>query len=160
MLQIRILTLGKTRTNFIAAGNREYLKRLQPYARTELVILPAAKVPARLSTATINAIKDQEAQIILAAMKPSEYLIALSEEGQQFTSVKLASQLEKLAAQGHSRLALAIGGTLGLSPVVLQRAGLVLSLSRLTFTHELARLILLEQLYRACKINANEPYHY
>ena len=160
MLQIRILTLGKTKSSFIASGNKEYLKRLQPYARVELVTLPAAKIPPRLSDAAITAIKDQEAQTILTALKPSKYLIALHEDGQQFTSPQLAILLEKLSTRGQSRLAFAIGGTLGLSPAVLQQAGTVLSLSRFTFTHELARLILLEQLYRAFKISANEPYHY
>ena len=160
MLHIRILALGKTKISFIAAGNREYLKRLQPYARVELVTLPAVKIPSRLSDAAITEIKSQEARTILTALKPNEYFIALSEDGRQFTSPELATMLYKLALQGRSRLAFAIGGTLGLAPTVLQRADTVLSLSPLTFTHELARLILLEQLYRAFKISAHEPYHY
>ncbi|NLG86815.1 MAG: 23S rRNA (pseudouridine(1915)-N(3))-methyltransferase RlmH [Firmicutes bacterium] len=144
----------------MAAGNREYLTRLQPYARVELITLPAAKIPPRLDAAAVAAIKDQEAQTILTDIKPNDYFIALSEDGQQLTSPKFAAMLQKLALAGHSRLAFVVGGTLGLGPAVFQRADTVLSLSSFTFTHELARLILLEQLYRAFKINANEPYHY
>lgn len=133
---------------------------MQPYARVELVTLPAVKIPPRISDADSIAIKAVEAQTLMKALKPGEYLVALTEDGQQFTSLQLAAQLQELANQGYSRLAFVIGGTLGLAPEVLERARMVLSLSRLTFTHELARLILLEQLYRAFKINAGEPYHY
>jgi 23S rRNA (pseudouridine1915-N3)-methyltransferase len=159
-VQIRILTPGKTRAAFIAAGSREYLKRLRPYARVELVTLPAVKIPPRLSKADSQAIKAAEAQTILRSLRPGEYLIALTEGGQQFTSLELAAYLQQLADQGHSRLAFAIGGPLGLAADILHRAQKQLSLSSLTFTHELARLILLEQLYRSFKINAGEPYHY
>lgn len=133
---------------------------MRPYARVEFVTLPAAKIPPRPNKAQITAIKAVEAQAILKTLKSAEYLVALSEEGREFTSLKLAAHLQKLALQGQSRLAFVLGGTLGLGEEVIKRAGTVLSLSRFTFTHELARLILLEQLYRAFKINAGEPYHY
>ena len=160
MLQIRIIALGKAKAGFISAGNKEYLKRLQPYAKTELVILPAKKIPAKPNLATTKAIKDQEAELIATSIRPNEYLIALDEKGRQYTSTGFANHLEKLMLQGNSRIAFLIGGTLGLSPSILERANATLSLSSLTFTHELARLILLEQIYRAFKINAGEPYHY
>lgn len=159
-LGIRVLAVGKTRTRFIDLGIDEYLKRLRPYARTELVILPAAKVPPRLDEKAAAAVKEAEGRAILSALLPGEHLIALSERGQELTSEEFATLLQKLALRGESRLAFAVGGTLGLSAEVLAAARTALSLSRLTFTHELARLVLLEQLYRAFRIINGEPYHY
>lgn len=159
-LGIRVLAVGKTRTRFIDLGIDEYLKRLRPYARTELVILPAAKVPPRLDEKSAAAVKEAEGRAILSALSPGEHLIALSEGGQELTSEEFAAFIQKLALRGESRLAFAVGGTLGLAPEVLAAARTVLSLSRLTFTHELARLVLLEQLYRAFRIIHGEPYHY
>lgn len=159
-LGIRVLAVGKTRTRFIDLGIDEYLKRLRPYARTELVILPAAKVPPRLDEKAAAAVKEAEGRAILSALSPGEHLIALSEGGQELTSEEFAAFIQKLALRGESRLAFAVGGTLGLAPEVLAAARTVLSLSRLTFTHELARLVLLEQLYRAFRIIHGEPYHY
>ncbi|HHY91772.1 MAG TPA: 23S rRNA (pseudouridine(1915)-N(3))-methyltransferase RlmH [Firmicutes bacterium] len=157
---IRILAVGKTRARFVELGVEEYLKRLQSYARTELVVLPAAKVPPRLDPAAAAAVKEAEGRAILGALLPGEYLIALSEHGQEVTSEGFAALMERLALHGSSRLAFGVGGTVGLDEAVLRAAGTVLSLSRLTFTHELARLILLEQLYRAFRILHHEPYHY
>lgn len=159
-LGIRVLAVGKTRTRFIDLGIDEYLKRLRPYARTELVILPAAKVPPRLDEKAAAAVKEAEGRAILSALSPGEHLIALSEGGQELTSEEFAAFIQKLALRGESRLAFAVGGTLGLAPEVLAAARTVLSLSRFTFTHELARLVLLEQLYRAFRIIHGEPYHY
>lgn len=159
-LRIRILVIGKTRSKFLQAGNAEYLKRLQPYAKAEIVTLAAEKIPPNPAAATVAAIKAAEARTLLAAVTPGEYLIALSPEGEELTSGGFAALLDELALRGESRLAFAVGGTLGLDDTVLKAARRVLSLSRLTFTHELVRLILVEQLYRAFKISRGEPYHY
>lgn len=159
-LHIRILVIGKTRVKFVQAGSAEYLKRLQSYAKIEIVTLPAEKIPAGLDAAGVAAVKAAEARTLLGAVSPGEYLIALSPEGEEFTSEDFAAFIDKLALHGESRLAFAVGGTLGLDDTVLKSARRVLSLSRLTFTHELVRLVLLEQLYRAFKINHGEPYHY
>jgi 23S rRNA (pseudouridine1915-N3)-methyltransferase len=159
-LGIRILAVGKTRMRFIELGIDEYLRRLRPYARIELVILPAVKIPPRIDEKAAAAVKQTEGRAILSALSPGEHLIALSERGRELTSEEFAALIQKLTLCGESRLAFAVGGTLGLSPEVLAAARTVLSLSRFTFTHELARLVLLEQLYRAFRIIHGEPYHY
>ncbi|HKM38988.1 MAG TPA: 23S rRNA (pseudouridine(1915)-N(3))-methyltransferase RlmH [bacterium] len=159
-MRIRILTPGKTKAGHIAAGQKKYLNRLQPYTKIELVLTAAVKVPARPSPADIKGVKMAEAKNILKSILPGEYVIALAETGQQFSSPELAAFLQRLLDQGNSRLAFIIGGPLGLAPEILQRAQQQLSLSTLTFTHEQARLILLEQLYRCFKINSGQPYHY
>ena len=159
-MRIRILTPGKTKAAFIVAGSGEYLKRLQSYAKVEVVTLSEVKVPPGPSPAEIEAVKNAEAKIISKSLRPGEYTIALTEKGRQFTSLELAGFFHQLANRGQSRLAFIIGGPLGLSLSLLEKSQTKLSLSSLTFTHELARLLLLEQLYRSFKINAGEPYHY
>ena len=103
------MTPGRTKADFIVAGNREYLKRLKHFTQIELITLPAVKIPPRPSDADIVAIRALEAQTILKALKYGEYLIALTEDGQQFTSPQLAAHLQRLSNQGHNRLAFAIG---------------------------------------------------
>jgi 23S rRNA (pseudouridine1915-N3)-methyltransferase len=148
--------VGKTRAAFIEAGMDFYRKRLQFYHQLALITVREEK-PHRGLTA--EQIKEREGTRLLARVPKLGRVIALEAGGKEFTSEGLAHWLAGLAQEAHSPLVFVIGGHLGLSPAVLEVAEYRLSLSRFTFTHELSRLILLEQLYRAATIQAGHPYH-
>ncbi len=154
-LPMVILMVGKTRAAFVQEGMAFYAKRLQFYHPLELVTVRAEK-PEGL---TPEQIKDREGARILARLPKSGRIITLEADGQEFTSEGLASWLDHLATAAATPLVFVIGGHLGLAAAVRQAAHYHLSLSRLTLTHELSRVILLEQLYRAATIRAGHPYH-
>ncbi|HHY36201.1 MAG TPA: 23S rRNA (pseudouridine(1915)-N(3))-methyltransferase RlmH [Firmicutes bacterium] len=158
-MQIRILAVGKTREKYLQMGVEEFKKRLAPYARLELLSVAEEKLADSLSPREEEQVMAREGERLLKLLKPGEYVIALDAGGRSFTSEELAQYLSQLALHGRSSLAFLIGGHLGLAPAVRSRSDLVLSLSPLTFTHQMVRLILLEQLYRAFKIMRGEPYH-
>lgn len=149
-----ILLLGKTKENFLSTGIQEYLKRLKHYTTVTLRELKPKKVKGGEQY-----IKDQEAALLLDAVKPSTYMVALDERGRTCTSREFAEIITKLELQGVKHVSFLIGGPLGLSSTILERARLSLSLSQMTFTHDMVRLFLLEQLYRAYTIKAGEKYH-
>lgn len=155
-MQLVILMVGKTRTTFIEAGMNFYRKRLQFYHQISLVTVREEKPHSGL---TPEQIKAKEGERLLARVPKPARVIALEAGGREFTSQGLALWLAGLQQEAQSPLVLIIGGHLGLSPAVLGIAEHRLSLSRFTFTHELSRLILLEQLYRAATIQAGHPYH-
>ncbi|MGQ9922214.1 MAG: 23S rRNA (pseudouridine(1915)-N(3))-methyltransferase RlmH [Desulfobacca sp.] len=155
-LPLVLLMVGKTRSAFVQAGLAYYAKRLQPYHPLELVTVREEKPGAGL---TPEQIKDREGARILARLPKAGRIIALEATGQEFTSPGLAEWLAYLAEAASSPLIFVIGGHLGLAATVRQAAHYHLSLSRLTFTHEMSRLILVEQLYRAATIRAGHPYH-
>jgi 23S rRNA (pseudouridine1915-N3)-methyltransferase len=151
-----LLFVGKTREGFIQQGIEKYQSLLRPHLQVEIRILKGAK--ARDNVARSLAV-EEEADSILGRIQPADYLVALDERGTNPDSVVLARELEKLFGSGR-RVVFAVGGPFGLSERVRARADRVLSLSKLTFTHEMARLILLEQLYRAVTIMKHKTYHY
>ncbi len=153
-----VVCVGRLREKFYAAAAEEYLKRLSRYGKTEIIELPDLPEPANASDADRALVMEKEGQSILSRLKPTDHVIALCVEGPQLTSEAFAGRLSQLEMRG-SRAAFVIGGSLGLSPAVIQRADEKLSLSKMTFPHQLARVLLLEQIYRACKINAGERYH-
>ncbi len=155
-LAVILLMVGKTRSAFVQAGVAFYAKRLQPYHPLELVTVREEKPEGGL---TPEQIKEREGARILARLPKPGRVIALEPTGQEFTSEGLAQWLEHLAQAASTPLIFVIGGHLGLAAGVSQAAHYHLSLSRLTFTHEMSRLILLEQLYRAATIRAGHPYH-
>lgn len=159
MLQIKIVTVGKVREKYLQEGIREYLKRLGPFTRLEMLEVPDEPCPERLSTAEEERVKAQEGERILRAISPQEYVILMDIEGKQLDSPGVAHMLEELALSGRSNVAFIIGGSLGVSSSVRERCDLRWSFSKLTFPHQLMRLVLLEQLYRAFKISRGEPYH-
>ena len=159
MLSIRILALGKIKEPYLRQGLAEYAKRLSAFIRLQTVELPDEKLPERPNAAEIKRVKELEGRRLLLSLRDNEYVIALDIAGEQLSSEQFASKLEQLALNGQSSLVFIIGASLGLSAEVLQRADLCLSFGPLTFPHQLMRLILLEQIYRACKINRREPYH-
>nr|WP_206700482.1 23S rRNA (pseudouridine(1915)-N(3))-methyltransferase RlmH [Cytobacillus firmus] len=140
-------------------GIDEYLKRLSAYAKMDIIEVPDEKAPEELRETEMMQVKQKEGERILAKIHPDAHVIALAIEGKMKSSEELADNLDKLATYGKSKIAFVIGGSLGLSQEVLQRADDKLSFSKMTFPHQLMKLILLEQVYRAFRINRGEPYH-
>lgn len=158
-MKFQIITVGKLKEKYLKDGIAEYLKRLQRYAAVEIVEVADEQTPDGASEAEEQQIKAREGQRIRKHLREDTYLIALAIEGKQFTSVQLAEKLEQLALAGKSHITMVIGGSLGLDAGILQQADLLLSFSKLTFPHQLMRLILVEQLYRSYRIIKGEPYH-
>lgn len=158
-MQISIVTVGKLKEKYLLQGINEYMKRLAPYAKVQIIEVSDEKAPENLSNAEMEQVKNKEGERILSHIKQEQYVIALAIEGQMLSSEQLAAKLDNLALYGNSNIVFIIGGSLGLSQSVVSRADMLISFSKLTFPHQLMRLILLEQVYRAFKINRGEPYH-
>jgi 23S rRNA (pseudouridine1915-N3)-methyltransferase len=158
-VNISIVTVGKLKEKYLKQGIDEYLKRLSSYAKVEIIELPDEKAPETLSETEMQQIKDKEGERILAKISPDAHVIALAIQGKMKSSEELAEGLDKLATYGKSKITFVIGGSLGLSDAVMKRADESLSFSKMTFPHQLMRLILVEQIYRAFRINRGEPYH-
>jgi 23S rRNA (pseudouridine1915-N3)-methyltransferase len=158
-VNISIVTVGKLKEKYLKQGIEEYLKRLGSYAKVEVIEVPDEKAPEELSETEMIQVKQKEGERILAKIGPDTYVIALAINGKLKSSEELADTLDKLATYGKSKIAFVIGGSLGLSDEVLKRADEQLSFSKMTFPHQLMRLILVEQVYRAFRINRGEPYH-
>ena len=158
-MKITLVTVGKIKERFFADAIKEYEKRLSRYCRREIVQVADEKTPEKASEAQARQIREREGERILAQLKEGAYVIALAIEGKMASSEELAKKLEKLGITGKSQVVFVIGGSLGLSEAVLIRADEQLSFSRMTFPHQLMRVILLEQIYRSYRIIAGEPYH-
>jgi 23S rRNA (pseudouridine1915-N3)-methyltransferase len=158
-VNISIITVGKLKEKYLRQGIEEYLKRLSAYAKVEVVEVADEKAPEELSELEMLQVKQKEGERILAKISQDTYVIALAIQGKLQSSEELANTLDKLATYGKSKIAFVIGGSLGLSEEVLKRSNEQLSFSRMTFPHQLMRLILVEQIYRTFRINRNEPYH-
>ncbi|MDZ5471683.1 23S rRNA (pseudouridine(1915)-N(3))-methyltransferase RlmH [Bacillus sp. 31A1R] len=158
-MNISIITVGKLKEKYLKMGIDEYLKRLSAYAKVDVIEVPDEKAPEQLSDSEMEQVKNKEGERILAKVGVDTYVVALAIEGKQKSSEELADSLDKLATYGKSKIAFIIGGSLGLSDEVLKRADEKLSFSKMTFPHQLMKLVLLEQVYRAFRINRGEPYH-
>lgn len=158
-MNISIVTVGKLKEKYLKQGIDEYLKRLSAYAKLEVIEVADEKAPEELSDSEMVQVKQKEGERILAKVAQDTYVIALAIGGKMQSSEELADTLDKLATYGKSKIAFIIGGSLGLSDEVLRRSNEQLSFSRMTFPHQLMRLILVEQVYRAYRINRGEPYH-
>ncbi|WP_010197828.1 23S rRNA (pseudouridine(1915)-N(3))-methyltransferase RlmH [Bacillus sp. m3-13] len=158
-MNISIITIGKLKEKYLKQGIDEYLKRLSAYAKIDIVELPDEKAPEQLSDAEMEQVKNKEGERILGKISEDTHVIALAIEGKQRSSEELAKEMDKLATYGKSKVAFVIGGSLGLSGDVMKRANDTLSFSKMTFPHQLMKLILLEQVYRGFRIIRNEPYH-
>lgn len=158
-MNISIISVGKLKEKYLKQGIDEYLKRLGPYAKIDLIEVADEKAPENLSDAEMEQIKAKEGERILAKTTDDTYVIILAIGGKMLSSEQLASEIDRLATYGKSKVAFVIGGSLGLSKEIEQRADFALSFSKMTFPHQLMRLVLLEQVYRAFRINRNEPYH-
>lgn len=158
-MNISIITVGKLKEKYLRQGIEEYLKRLSAYAKVEIMEVADEKAPEELSELEMVQVKQKEGERILAKISPDTYVVALAIQGKLKSSEELADRLDKLATYGKSKIAFVIGGSLGLSEEVLRRSDEQLSFSKMTFPHQLMRLILVEQIYRAFRINRGEPYH-
>ena len=158
-MKISIVTVGKLKEKYLKQGIEEYVKRLGPYAKVDIIEVPDEKAPENLSEAQMEEVKQKEGERILSKISQDTYVMTLEIEAKQLTSEKLASHMDSLATYGKSKVAFVIGGSLGLSDEVLKRSDFSLSFSKMTFPHQLMRLMLVEQVYRAFKIMKNEPYH-
>jgi 23S rRNA (pseudouridine1915-N3)-methyltransferase len=158
-VNISVIAVGKVKEKYLKQGMEEYLKRLSAYAKVEIIEVADEKAPETLSESETEQVKQKEGERILAKLHPDTYVIALAIEGKMQTSEQFSAHLDQLATYGKSKIAFLIGGSLGLSREVLKRADETLSFSKMTFPHQLMRLILLEQVYRAFRIMRGEPYH-
>lgn len=154
-----ILGVGRLRERFYRDAADEYVKRLRRFGAVEEIELPDLPEPANTSPAIEQKIREKEGEAILSRIRPTDHVVALCIEGKQLSSEQLAERVSELEGRGVGRAVFVIGGSLGLSEAVIRRANERLSFSRMTFPHQLARVMLLEQLYRARKISANERYH-
>lgn len=159
-MKITIVTAGKIKEKYLTAGINEFLKRLGPFATVKIVEINEEKMKDNPSEAEKQQTLQQEGQRLLRQVPEGSYLFVLDVYGQQLSSEKLAAKLDSLALQGHSNITFLIGGAFGLSEEVRQAADFRLSFSPMTFTHQMIRLLLVEQIYRCFKINRGEKYHW
>lgn len=158
-MRVTVICAGKLKERYWRDAVAEYAKRLGRYHRLEIVELADEKTPEGMSPAQEAEVKRREGERILKALKEDAFAVALAVEGKPLSSEELAAFLEKKTVEGTSHIAFLIGGSLGLSPEVMRRADFSLSFSRMTFPHQMMRVILLEQIYRAERIRRGEPYH-
>lgn len=158
-MKITILCVGKIKEKFYRDAIAEYDKRLSRYCKLEIAEVADEKTPDRASEHEELLIKEKEAERMEKYLKDGAYVIALAIDGKQLDSVELSEKLEQLGTTGTSHIIFVIGGSLGLSDRILKRADYRLSFSKMTFPHQLMRVILLEQIYRGYRIMNHEPYH-
>lgn len=158
-MKIKLIVVGKLKENYLKAGISEYVKRLGRFAKVEIIELPDEKTPEKASQAQNLQILDKEGQRILAKIADRDYVIALAIEGKQLSSEQFSQSLHQATLSGYSDFTFIIGGSLGLSQQVKQRANRLLSFGLLTLPHQLMRLVLVEQIYRSFMIQEGSPYH-
>jgi 23S rRNA (pseudouridine1915-N3)-methyltransferase len=158
-MKIKIIGIGKIKEGYFTSAIAEYVKRLQPYTDIEIIELPEARLKDKASQAQVAQALAKEAQDIQKRIKSEDYAIALDLDGAQLSSEALATHIDGLMSSGHSSLAFIIGSSQGLAESLKSQVDERLKLSDMTFPHQLVRVILLEQIYRAFKINRGEPYH-
>ena len=156
-MKILLLVTGKTNQAFVQAGINEFCSRLKHYIPFEIEVIPDLKNTKNLS---FEQQKERESELILKQIQSGDYVVLLDEHGTEFTSLKFAEYLEKKKQTVAKRLVFIIGGAYGFSPKVYAIAQEKIALSKMTFSHQLIRLIFVEQLYRAMTILSNEPYHH
>lgn len=158
-MQIDIICVGKVKEQYLRDAIAEYSKRLSRYCKLNILEVADEKTPEHASEGVERQIKAKEGERIAKHIRPGAYVIALAIDGQQVTSEGFARKIDQLGIQGVSHIQFVIGGSIGMDDAILRQANYKLSFSKMTFPHQLMRVILLEQVYRAYKINAHEPYH-
>ena len=159
-MRIRLLCIGKIKEKYLQAGIAEYVKRLGPFAKLEISELDEERMPENPSAAEKAQALEREGERLLKQVKNGSTLVLLDVAGKNLSSEELARFMANLSVQGQSDITFIIGGAFGVSPALQRAAHLRLSFSRMTFTHQMVRLLLVEQIYRAFKINRGEPYHW
>ena len=158
-MKITLITVGKIKEKYLKDAIAEYSKRLSRYCKLEIVEVADEKTPDNASDTVEDAIRDKEGERILKYIKEDAYVITLEIAGKMLTSEEMAEKIEKLGVQGTSHIIFIIGGSIGLGREILKRSDYALSFSKMTFPHQLMRVILLEQIYRSYRIIQGEPYH-
>lgn len=158
-VEISIVSVGKLKEKYLKNGINEYAKRLSPYTKFNIIEVSDEKAPEKLSDAEMKQVKDKEGERILNKVSDQAFVYALDLGGKERTSEKFAKEIEQKMIHGQSKITFIIGGSLGLSDDVLKRSDAKISFGKMTYPHQLMRLILTEQIYRAFKIIRNEPYH-
>ena len=158
-MKITLITVGKIKENYLKDAIAEYSKRLSRYCKLEIVEVADEKTPDNASDTVEDAIRDKEGERILKYIKEDAYVITLEIAGKMLTSEEMAEKIDKLGVQGTSHIIFIIGGSIGLGREILKRSDYALSFSKMTFPHQLMRVILLEQIYRSYRIINHEPYH-
>lgn len=158
-MKVKIVCVGKMKEKYLVAGMKEYLKRLQGYCKVEVYEVPDESIPDNCSLANEVMIKAKEGRKMLDKIKQDDFVILLDVAGVQIDSVELSNKMEKAMISGKSIITFVIGGSLGHGEEILNRADFRLSFSKMTLPHQLMRLVLVEQIYRAFKIMKNETYH-
>lgn len=160
MLNIQIICIGKLKETYLKDAISEYSKRLQKYCSLTITELTDEKLPNKLNESIINEIKNKECTKILQSIKKDSYIFCLDLKGKEFSSEQFSKKLEDIALNENSHITFIIGGTLGLTEKILQKSNEKICFSKMTFPHQLIRVFLLEQLFRAFKISKNETYHW
>ena len=160
MLNINIVCVGKLKEKYLKDAIEEYSKRLSKYCSLKVVEVQDEKLPLKINNTTIEETKYKECTKILNSIKKDSYIIALDLRGKEYTSEEFSENIEKITVRGFSTITFIIGGTLGLTKEVLNVSDELLCFSKMTFPHQLIRVFLLEQLFRAFKISNNETYHW
>ncbi|GKU25875.1 23S rRNA (pseudouridine(1915)-N(3))-methyltransferase RlmH [Clostridium folliculivorans] len=158
-MNITLITVGKIKEKYLKDAIDEYSKRLKRYCKLDIIELPDEKTPDNASEKEELQIKEKEGQLILKSIKDTMYVVALDLKGNMISSEEFSTLIGDLGVNGESQLCFVIGGSLGLSREVIQRANYKLCFSKMTFPHQLFRVMLLEQIYRAYRIMKGEPYH-
>lgn len=158
-MKITLVTVGKIKENYLRDAVAEYVKRLGKYCKLEVIETAGEKTPDHASETVEEAIRAKEAERILRYIREDAFVITLEILGKQLSSEELAKKIETLGVQGKSHIIFVIGGSIGLGKEVLERSDFALSFSKMTFPHQLMRVILLEQVYRSFRIINGEPYH-
>ncbi len=159
IMNITLYTVGKIKESFYRQAIDEYAKRLSRYCKLKIVEVADEKTPDHAGEALTAQIKEKEGERLLARIREDTYLVALAINGKKMDSVAFSEKIHSLGLHGRSEIGFVIGGSLGLSDAVLRRSDLLLSFSDMTFPHQLMRVVLLEQIYRAYRIMNHEPYH-
>ena len=158
-MNIKIVCVGKLKEKYFKDGIAEYVKRMSRFAKVKIVQVPDEKAPEKLSPAEMEQVKEIEGQRILDKIKDKEYVYVTAIKGKERTSEAFAKELSNLTTYGHSDITFVIGGSLGTSDAVNKRADDLISFGKFTMPHQLMRLVLIEQIYRAFMINSGSPYH-
>ncbi len=158
-MKITLITVGKIKEKYLRDAAAEYSKRLSRYCKLEIIEVADEKTPDRAGRTLEDTIRSKEGERLLKYIKEDMYVITLEIEGKMLSSEEFAEKIESLGVQGKSSIAFVIGGSIGLGKEVLRRSDCAISFSKMTFPHQLMRVILLEQVYRGYRIISGEPYH-
>jgi len=156
-MKLKIVAIGKTHKSFLVDGENEYLKRIKKYVTIEKIEIPDLKNAKKL---TFNQIKEKEGKLLLAKLEPHSLIVLLDEKGKEFTSMKFSKWMQEKMNRGYKNIIFLIGGAYGFSDEVYSKANEKIGLSKMTFSHQMIRMLFTEQIYRAFTILNNEPYHH